>query len=123
MSTPICCGFSPSVSGLYTLYPGLPNTSVFTAENSCSGISSSVTVSLPSSIRIFPLSSVTSNRFLPGKSPVEVTNTPVAPFSYSARMVTSSSTSISCQRPKLIFAVIAVGIPQIHCHRSRLCGH
>ena len=54
---------------------------------------------------------------------VVVMNTPVAPFGYSKYAVTSSSTSMSCHLPKYIFAVSFFGIPQIHCQRSRLCGH
>ena len=47
-------------------------------------IDNSVTDNIPFSHIILALSSVISNLFVPGKSPVVVINTPVAPLGYSA---------------------------------------
>ena len=70
-----------------------------------------------------PLSSATSRpavptisrRFVPGASPVVVTNTPLAPLAYSKIAVTSSSTSMSWWWPTRQMDLIELGImPSIH---------
>ena len=56
-----------------------------------------------------------SRRFVPGASPVVVTNTPLAPLAYSRMAVTSSSTSMSWWWPTRQMDLIELGImPSIH---------
>ena len=121
--TSTCCGLKPSVSTLIFSHLGVPKPFFQVLEKSCSNISSLYIYSSLFSTTSLPPSSVTSKRLVPGQSPVVVMNTPVAPLAYSTYAVTSSSTSMSCHLPSLQNARTLVGMPQIHCHRSRLCGH
>lgn len=109
----------PSVSASYFSDFGAPNAAVrFCLVNTDSGTSSFVTQSFLESVSSVPPSQTISKRLVPGTSPVEVMNVPVAPFLYSQNTLTSSSTSISCHLPKYILASSFAGIPHIHCHRS-----
>jgi len=60
---------------------------------------------------------------LPGASPVLVMNTPVAPFEYSMKTVTLSSTSMLWYRPNWQKPRMQLGIPNSHCKGSSWCGH
>ena len=66
--------------------------------NSTSEISDFHIVRLEPSATSFPFSRVISKRFVPQGSPVEVINTPVAPFSYSTSYTPRAKSRLSSMR-------------------------
>ena len=116
------CASSPSER--YSLYSNgiLQKLSLLVIQTSRSSASSRQCFKTPSSTTILPLVPEISSRFVPGNSPVEVINTPLAPFAKRVRIIASSSTSILWYFAVSQSAETATGIPQIHCQRSRLWG-
>ena len=117
-STPMCCGFWPSVFSTCIITSGRYQGLSLPKQIFRSFSFSFQHRTMPSSHTSLPISQSISSRFVPGRSPVEATKVPVAPFSNARYTLTSSSTSIRCHFPSWHTARTSVGMPHSQISRS-----